>query len=146
MATMQRFIDAQDIYAQVVAELRRGRKTTHWMWFVFPQIAGLGRSEMSRRYAISSAAEAREYAAHPVLGARLRECVGIVLGLEGRTPMEIFGSPDNLKFHSSMTLFNTSVPEEPLFEASLNRFFSGQKDAETLRRIGHRNAGADFPS
>jgi uncharacterized protein (DUF1810 family) len=137
MPDMQRFIDAQDgVYAQVVAELRRGRKTTHWMWFILPQIVGLGHSEMSRRYAISSVAEAREYAAHPVLGARLRECVGIVLGLEGRTAMEIFGSPDNLKFHSSMTLFDASVPEEPLFGAALDKFFSGQRDAETLRRIG----------
>jgi uncharacterized protein (DUF1810 family) len=103
---LERFVEAQaGVYEQVCAELRAGRKRSHWMWFVFPQIRGLGSSEMAMRYAISGLEEARVYLEHPVLGPRLRECAGIVVGVEGRTVEEIFGYPDDLKFHSSVTLF-----------------------------------------
>jgi uncharacterized protein (DUF1810 family) len=104
--SLQRFLDAQaPVYERVLGELRAGRKRSHWMWFVFPQIAGLGQSEMARRYAISSLAEAKTYREHPVLGARLRDCTALVNQVDGRSIDEIFGYPDDLKFHSSMTLF-----------------------------------------
>src|SRR5271170_6519896 len=103
---LRRFVEAQGgVYGQVCAELRTGQKRTHWMWFVFPQIRGLGSSEMALRYAISGLEEARAYLEHPILGPRLRECAGIVVGVEGKKVEEIFGYPDDLKFHSSMTLF-----------------------------------------
>src|SRR3954451_18865691 len=104
--SLARFIEAQEsVYPAVLGELREGRKRTHWMWFVFPQIQGLGRSSTAQNYAISSIDEARAYLQHPVLGARLRECTQLVNAIEDRTVLEIFGSPDDLKFHSSMTLF-----------------------------------------
>jgi uncharacterized protein (DUF1810 family) len=134
---LQRFIDAQaPIYAQVCAELKRGRKTTHWMWFVFPQAAGLGSSPMAVRYAIGSSAEARAYLAHPLLGAWLKESAALVLAVEGRTAREIFGSPDDLKFCSSMTLFAAVAAGEPIFDAALRKYhLSG--DARTLEILQH---------
>lgn len=119
----------------VRAELRAGRKRTHWMWFVFPQLSGLGHSAMAERYAIGSLAEAKDYAAHPVLGPRLRECTERVLAVPDRTVHDIFGSPDDLKFHSCMTLFARAVPEDALFRTALERCFDGREDPLTLARL-----------
>ncbi|MBV9043551.1 MAG: DUF1810 domain-containing protein [Alphaproteobacteria bacterium] len=134
---LNRFVAAQDlVFAQVRQELRAGRKRSHWMWYVFPQIAGLGSSAMNARYAISSLDEARAYLARPLLGGRLRECVELVLAVEGRDAHAIFGSPDDMKFHSSMTLFALAVPEVPLFQRALEKYFGGVLDAATLRLVG----------
>ena len=133
---LERFLDAQaSVIARVQSALRAGAKRTHWMWFVFPQIAGLGHSAMAERYAIASLDEAKAYAAHPVLGARLRECTALVLAVEGKAAHAIFGSPDDLKFHSCMTLFARAAPEEPLFAQALERFFSGREDPLTVERL-----------
>jgi uncharacterized protein (DUF1810 family) len=133
---LQRFLDAQaPVIDAVRAELARGRKTSHWMWFVFPQIDGLGYSAMARRYAISSLDEARAYAAHPVLGARLRECTQLAVAAGERAAREIFGTPDDLKFHSSMTLFAHAAPDEALFRRALAKFFAGRDDEATLARL-----------
>jgi uncharacterized protein (DUF1810 family) len=133
---LDRFVTAQEsTYPRAVEELRRGRKTSHWMWFVFPQIAGLGYSATSQRYAISSLDEARAYLQHPALGARLRECAGIVAATEGRTAEQIFGGIDAMKLHSSMTLFHLAAPDELVFAAVLERFFGGALDASTQERI-----------
>jgi uncharacterized protein (DUF1810 family) len=124
---LERFLAAQDeggTYARALAELRAGRKTSHWMWFVFPQEAGLGQSAMSRRYAIGSLDEARAYLAHPLLGARLRECAAALLAVEGRSAVAILGEVDALKLRSSMTLFAAADPGEPLFPAVLERYFA----------------------
>lgn len=129
---LDRFVRAQDpVYRDVLGELARGRKQSHWMWFVFPQIAGLGFSAMSQRYAIGSRAEARAYLAHPVLGARLIECTGLVLAAQGRSINAILGAPDDAKFRSSMTLFG-AVSDQPIFGAALARKFAGERDAATL--------------
>lgn len=131
-----RFVRAQDpVIAQACAELADGRKVSHWMWFVFPQIAGLGMSAMSQRYAISSVEEARAYLEHPVLGPRLRLCVNLLLELEGRSAYEIFGNPDDRKFHSSLTLFERAAPEDLLFRQALDRYFAGVEDQATLDRL-----------
>jgi uncharacterized protein (DUF1810 family) len=133
--SVQRFVTAQDsddAYQHARTELSSGRKTSHWMWFVFPQIAGLGRSEMARRYAISSIREASAYVSHPILGARLRECAVTLLGIEDRTANEIMGEIDALKLRSSMTLFSRAAPDEPLFRQVLDRYFSGAEDEATL--------------
>lgn len=128
-----RFAEAQaPVYARVCAELRAGRKATHWMWFVFPQIAGLGLSSMAQRYAIGSAAEARAYLAHPLLGARLRQCTDLTLQIEGRSAQAIFGSPDDLKFRSSMTLFAAVAERPSLFDRALQKYFAGEADPRTL--------------
>ena len=133
---LDRFIQAQDpVMAQVRRELGDGRKASHWMWFVFPQVAGLGHSPTARRYAIGSLAEARAYLAHPVLGARLRECAGLANAVEGRSAHDIFGSPDDMKFRSSMTLFAAAGPEEPVFRAALDKHFSGARDPLTVERL-----------
>jgi uncharacterized protein (DUF1810 family) len=133
MAGLERFTAAQDgIYQQVLSELAAGRKRTHWMWFIFPQLAGLGSSAMAQHYAIASLEEARAYLAHPVLGARLRECSALVLAVQGATVHGIFGSPDNMKFHSSMTLFARAAPEAALFRACLDKYFGGAPDRATL--------------
>ena len=133
---LQRFVDAQrDVYATALAELRAGRKRSHWMWFIFPQLEGLGRSEMARRYAIRSADEAAAYLAHPVLGKRLRECASAVAMHEERDVDEIFGDPDNMKFHSSMTLFADVAPDEAIFQTCLDRFFGGEPDHVTIARL-----------
>ena len=133
MSGLDRFIAAQEnIYRQVVGELSAGCKRSHWMWFIFPQVAGLGFSAMAQHYAISGMAEARAYLAHPVLGARLRECSALVLAVQGATVHGIFGSPDNMKFHSSMTLFATAAPDDVLFRACLDKYFGGVPDQATL--------------
>lgn len=134
---LERFVAAQDgVYAGVLDELRRGRKSGHWIWFVFPQIAGLGSSSMSQHYSIGSLDEARAYLAHPVLGARLRECAGIVLGIEGRAASEVFGSLDAMKVRSCMTLFQRAAPDEPVFGQVLERFYGGSADDATDARLG----------
>ena len=135
---LDRFVRAQDddrTYDHALAELRRGAKTTHWMWFVFPQIAGLGQSPMARRYAISSATEAVAYLAHPVLGPRLLACAGVVASLEGKTAAEIFGTLDAAKLRSSMTLFHRVAPEVPVFREVLERYFAGEPDPATDARL-----------
>ena len=136
---LNRFVIAQasDI-DQVLAELRAGRKTSHWMWFVFPQLRGLGHSAMAQHYGIGSIEEARAYLAHPVLGPRLRQCTELVDGHATRTAYEIFGSPDDLKFRSSMTLFDLAAPEETLFREALDRFYGGAPDAATLTLLEAR--------
>jgi len=132
---LQRFVEAQNpVYEQVCGELRRGRKSTHWMWFVFPQLRGLGHSHMANHYGIGSREEAEAYLAHPVLGPRLIECTSLVNAVEGRTVHQIFGSPDDLKFRSSMTLF-ASVSENPIFRQALEKYFGGEGDRVTLARL-----------
>ena len=134
---LHRFVAAQEgIYEGVLDELRRGRKTGHWIWFVFPQVAGLGHSAMSQQYAISSLDEARTYLAHPVLGARLLECAGIVAATTGRTALEIFGEIDAMKLRSSMTLFHRAAPNEPVFAQVLDRYYGGRPDEATDARLG----------
>ena len=136
---LERFVAAQDAggtYAQAVEELRRGHKTSHWMWFVFPQIAGLGSSGMSQRYAIGSLAEAQAYLRHPVLGPRLLECERLVVAASARTAEQIFGGIDAQKLHSSTTLFLRAEPTEPVFQQVLDRFFAGRPDAATDQRLG----------
>ena len=133
-----RFLRAQDdagTYVQALTELRRGRKVSHWMWFVFPQLAGLGRSSTARHYALASADQARAYLAHPVLGSRLRECATVVAGLEGVTAEEVFGGIDAVKLRSSMTLFARVAPEEPVFADVLTRYFGGASDPATERLL-----------
>jgi uncharacterized protein (DUF1810 family) len=134
---LDRFVRAQDpVFAQVLSQLKNGRKTSHWMWFVFPQIAGLGMSAMSQKYAIASLEEARAYLAHSQLGSRLRQCVEALLCVPDRTAHEIFGSPDDLKLHSSLTLFaHAALDDDALFRAALKRFFAGAEDQATLERI-----------
>ena len=135
---LERFVTAQDqggVYEAAVEELRAGRKRSHWMWFVFPQIAGLGQSPISRRYAISSLAEAWAYLAHPVLGPRLIECAGIVRDLDGRTAGDIFGGIDAMKLRSSMTLFARADPERPVFGEVLDAYFDGVPDDATDRLL-----------
>jgi uncharacterized protein (DUF1810 family) len=133
---LDRFLVAQlPVYGDVIGELRRGRKTGHWIWFIFPQIAGLGQSAMSQRFAIGSLDEAAAYVAHPVLGARLRECVAIVLSTRGRTAEEIFGPIDARKVRSCMTLFGRAAPDEPLFGQVLDRFYDGIADEATIARL-----------
>ena len=129
---LERFVSAQQgVYEGALRELRAGRKTGHWIWFIFPQLAGLGRSETSRFYGIVSFDEARAYLEHPVLGPRLRECVGAVLATSGVTTGQIFGSLDAMKVRSSMTLFHRAAPEEAVFEQVLKRFYGGVADATT---------------
>lgn len=131
-----RFVSAQSpAYDQALAELRAGRKRTHWIWFVFPQIEGLGSSAMAQRYAIASLDEARAYLAHPILGPRLKASVEAALAGGTGSAHDLFGSPDDMKFRSSMTLFAEAAPEEPLFEAALSRFYGGEKDPRTLERV-----------
>jgi uncharacterized protein (DUF1810 family) len=135
---LERFVVAQNAggtYDQATEELRDGRKTSHWMWFVFPQIAGLGRSEIARKYAISSMAEAQAYLAHPLLGSRLIACAGIVAGLQGRTARDIFGDVDAQKLHSSMTLFHAAAPGEPSFGQVIDVYFDGLEDPATCQRL-----------
>jgi uncharacterized protein (DUF1810 family) len=129
---LERFIEAQDsVYGRVLEELGSGRKLSHWMWFIFPQLAGLGSSETSQRYAIRSLDEARAYLAHPVLGARLRQCAGLLLATSARTAEEIVGPVDARKLRSCVTLFHRAAPGEPLFSRVLDRFYGGVPDAAT---------------
>jgi uncharacterized protein (DUF1810 family) len=135
---LERFVQAQDAggtYGRAVEELRRGYKASHWMWFVFPQIAGLGQSPTSRQYAISSLAEAKAYLEHPVLGPRLRECAGLVAQVQGRSAEQIFGGIDAQKLHSSMTLFLRAAPDETLFQQVLDQYFGGRADSATDRLL-----------
>ena len=133
---LQRFVDAQDgVYERVLSELRAGRKTSHWMWFVFHQVEGLGHSATAQRYAISGLDEARAYLAHPVLGPRLIECSEIVAATTGRTAQEVFGRPDELKLRSSMTLFARAAPDSAVFQQVLDRYFDGRADERTLERL-----------
>jgi uncharacterized protein (DUF1810 family) len=130
---LQRFLTAQaPAYATVLAELRAGRKSSHWIWFIFPQIAGLGHSAMAQQFAIGSLDEAKAYLQHPVLGQRLRECTQLVLDVNGRSAEEIFGYPDHLKFRSCMTLFLTATTDNTLFKNALLTYFDGQPDQLTL--------------
>lgn len=133
---LQRFVAAQaPVIGQVMAELRAGQKRSHWMWFVFPQLSGLGSSATAVRYAISSLAEARAYLEHPVLGPRLRDCTRLVLDIKGAPIGDIFGYPDDRKFWSSMTLFSQASADEPVFRDALRRYFDGAADPATLARL-----------
>ncbi len=135
---LRRFVEAQDqagTYQRALTELHAGHKRSHWMWFVFPQLAGLGRSPMAQTYAIGSIGEARAYLDHAVLGPRLRECVSALLGVSGRSAREVLGGIDAIKLRSSMTLFAHAAPEEPLFGQVLERYYAGSADAETERRL-----------
>jgi|TARA_B100001971_G_scaffold187655_1_gene188486 uncharacterized protein (DUF1810 family) len=136
-SNLDRFLDAQaEIYESAFSELKDGWKCTHWMWFVFPQIQGLGRSEMARHYAIQDAAEASAFLEHPVLGARLRECAETVLNTDNRTAAEIFGHPDDLKLKSSMTLFgHISNKPESVFARVLEKFYQGERCSLTLQQL-----------
>lgn len=134
---LERFVTAQaDVYPGALAELRRGRKTGHWISFIFPQVAGLGRSEPSRVYAVASLDEARAYLAHPVLGPRLLECATAVLAVDGRSAIEILGTIDTVKLRSSMTLFHRAGPDEPVFRQVLDRFYGGAPDPATDAILG----------
>ncbi len=133
---LQRFVNAQaPLYERVRQELKVGRKQGHWMWFIFPQIAGLGQSPMSIRFAIASLGEATAYLAHPVLGARLRECAQLTLDVEGKTARDIFGSVDEMKFRSSMTLFARAAPDEDIFQRCIDKYFAGAPDPATNARL-----------
>jgi uncharacterized protein (DUF1810 family) len=133
---LQRFVDAQSrVYAHVVDELRAGRKRSHWIWFVFPQIAGLGSSATAAHYAVSSLDEARAYLRHEVLGPRLRECAQLVNAIQGRTIRQIFGSPDDMKVRSSMTLFARATHDNADFVEVLARYYDGEEDPLTLARL-----------
>ena len=133
---LERFVSAQTpIIERAMDELRVGRKRSHWMWFVFPQIAGLGRSVMADYYAIANLDEARAYLAHPLLGPRLKTCTELVLAATGKSAHDIFGSPDDLKFSSSMTLFDVAAPNEKLFRSALEKYFGGEGDALTLSKL-----------
>jgi len=133
---LRRFVDAPaPVYAQVLAELRAGSKRGHWMWFVFPQIAGLGRSETARSFAIASRAEAATYLEHPVLGPRLRECCHLVTLVEARSARQIFGTPDDMKFRSSLTLFAAVASDNAIFTNALRKYFGGEHDGLTLVRL-----------
>jgi uncharacterized protein (DUF1810 family) len=135
---LQRFIAAQDAagtYERALSELHAGHKRSHWIWFVFPQIAGLGHSDNARTYAISSLAEAKAYVAEPVLGPRLLECTRTLIELNGTSAVEIFGEIDAVKLRSSMTLFAAAAPDEPLFARVLDRYFDGAADTATMQRL-----------
>jgi uncharacterized protein (DUF1810 family) len=133
---LRRFVDAQDpVYHRVLAELRAGVKQSHWMWFVFPQVAGLGRSATAEFYAIRSLDEAKAYLAHPLLGGRLKECTRAILDVTGKSARQILSTPDDLKFRSSMTLFAHAAPEEALFRDALAKYFDGEEDAMTIELL-----------
>lgn len=137
MFNLRRFIEAQDpIYDEVCAELRAGHKRTHWMWYVFPQLRGLGVSEMAQYYGIESLEEAKAYLEHPRLGVRLVECTALVIAVEGRHIRQIFGTPDDMKFRSSVTLFGQVPGASPVFQQALDKYFAGEADPVTLERLG----------
>lgn len=134
---LSRFVEAQHpVFSRVMDELRAGRKTSHWMWFIFPQLQGLGRSEMASRFAISGIAEARAYLQHELLGPRLEACVSAVLQHRDTSAGQILGSPDDLKFRSCLTLFMAAQPESPLYRRALDQFYSGEPDPRTLLLLG----------
>ena len=133
---LERFVEAQrSVFTSVQRELSEGRKRTHWSWFVFPQLRGLGRSDTARQFAMANLDEARAYLQHPVLGQRLVDCTRLVNAIEGRTAYEVFDNPDDLKFCSSMTLFAAAAPNVPDFRAALSKYFTGRPDLITLRRL-----------
>ena len=133
---LERFLHAQSfVYDEVIAELGSGMKRTHWMWFIFPQIFGLGSSPKAVRYAIRSREEAAAYLKHPVLGPRLRECTRLVNAVEGRSIDQIFGYPDDLKFHSSMTLFANTTEDNEVFRSAIKKYFIGEMDLATIHRL-----------
>ena len=133
---LQRFVEAQaPVYERVRAELKNGRKQSHWMWFIFPQIAGLGHSTMAQRYAISSRREAEAYIKHAILGPRLLECTTLLLQVDGKSAHAILGSPDDMKFRSCMTLFAHAAPEEQVFRAAIDKYFGGNEDPSTVGRL-----------
>lgn len=133
---LKRFLDAQEaVLTPVLAELKAGRKRSHWMWFIFPQLKGLGSSPMAQTYGIGSRAEAEAYLAHPILGARLRECTELVNAVEGASIDEIMGYPDNLKFRSSMTLFSAVTQDNGVFDKAIEKYFAGKPDPATLARL-----------
>jgi uncharacterized protein (DUF1810 family) len=136
---LDRFVQAQNgVYDQALAEIRSGRKQTHWMWFVFPQLAGLGSSPMARTYAMQNLDEAREYLKHPLLGARLRECAEAVVSVSGKSAHEIFGSPDDLKLRSCATLFARVSPENSVFHRIIRQYYRGEPDEKTIRLLSLR--------
>jgi uncharacterized protein (DUF1810 family) len=133
---LSRFVDAQQgVYETALAEIRGGRKRSHWMWFIFPQVKGLGSSAMARRFAIGSLAEAKAYLDHPVLGPRLLECVEALTALEGRTASEVFGFPDDMKLRSSATLFALASPAGSVFERLLDQYYAGEHDERTMALV-----------
>jgi uncharacterized protein (DUF1810 family) len=133
---LARFFEAQaPTYAQVLDELRQGRKTSHWIWFIFPQLAALGQSATAKRYGIKSKAEAAAYLAHPILGSRLRECTSLVNQIDGGTAHDIFGYPDDLKFRSSMTLFTAATEDNAIFNEALAKYYGGEGDPLTLEKL-----------
>jgi uncharacterized protein (DUF1810 family) len=134
--SLERFVQAQEpVIARVLQELQAGRKTSHWMWFVFPQIQGLGNSPTARRFALASRTEAEAYLRHPILGSRLRECTRLVNAVERRSIEEIFGHPDDLKFRSSMTLFAHATADNEIFTEALRKYFGGEHDPLTLEKL-----------
>ena len=136
---LQRFLDAQDhVYDAVLGELRAGRKSSHWMWFIFPQVEGLGLSGTAQKFAITSLEEAKAYLQHPVLGPRLRECTQLVLNVDGRSAEQIFGYPDHLKFRSCLTLFMTATTDNKVFKDALLKYFDGKPDELTLDILAHQ--------
>lgn len=138
---LQRFVEAQDhIYDAVLDELRAGEKQGHWMWYIFPQIKGLGRSETAQKFALASLEEAKAYLQHPLLGPRLRECTQLVLNVDGRSAEQIFSYPDNLKFRSCMTLFMTATADNQVFNDALLKFFEGRGDTVTLDILAHQTS------
>lgn len=139
--SLHRFLDAQEsIYDTVLDELRAGRKSSHWIWFIFPQIAGLGHSGIAQKFAITSLDEAKAYLQHPVLGPRLRACTQLVLNVEGQSAEEIFGYPDNLKFRSCMTLFMTATTDNKTFKDALLKYFHGKPDQLTLDLLAQQQS------
>jgi uncharacterized protein (DUF1810 family) len=138
LSGLERFVEAQrGSYARAVAELRQGRKQSHWMWYIFPQLRGLGRSATAREYGIASLEEARAYLAHPILGPRLIECTGLALAADKASASDIFYFPDDLKFRSCMTLFAAVPAAPPVFAAALAKYYGGEPDTQTLRLLGH---------
>jgi uncharacterized protein (DUF1810 family) len=136
---LRRFVDAQNQngqYQEIVSELRNGRKSSHWMWYVFPQVKGLGRSLMANEYAIGSLAEAQAFLGHPLLGPRLVECAQLLLAIDGKSAVDVFGSVDAMKLRSSMTLFSRADPQQAVFRQVLDRYFQGSEDQETISRLG----------
>jgi uncharacterized protein (DUF1810 family) len=136
---LQRFVEAQaPVYDQALAELRAGEKKSHWMWFIFPQIVGLGTSPMSRTYAIQNMAEAHGYLAHPLLGPRFRECCQAMQNIRGKSARDVLGSPDDMKFRSSLTLFSEATPDEVMFFNLLDKYFEGEPDEKTLEILARQ--------
>jgi len=131
-SNLKRFVAAQEkIFPTVIGELKAGKKRSHWMWFIFPQIDGLGRTETAKSYAIKSLDEAKAYIAHPLLGKRLQECTELVMEIDGKLANEIFGYPDDLKFRSSMTLFSRAAPQIDLFQQAIDKYYDGRQDGLT---------------